>query len=239
MPVRARHLTVSDGRCTHRADRRGRADAARAAEGAARRGVARARDRRRGGERRGGAGARRAARPDIAFLDIRMPVRSGIDVARELGRQCARRVRHRVRRVRGRRVRRRRGRLRAEAGRRRSGSPRSSPALKARLATPPRDLTALLARLAARDGTRPPLKWIRASLGATMQMIAVDDVALLPGRGQVHQGRHRRRRSADQEADQGALRGARPRSVLADPSRHDRQPARDRARSSATGATSR
>ena len=40
-------------------------------------------------QRRRGAGARRASmRPDIAFLDIRMPVRSGLDVARELGGGC-------------------------------------------------------------------------------------------------------------------------------------------------------
>ena len=46
--------------------------------------------------------------------------------------------------------------------------------LKARLAEAPLDLTALLAKLAARDGG--PLKWIRASLGASMRMIAVDDI---------------------------------------------------------------
>jgi len=118
-------------------------------------------------------------RPDVAFLDIRMPVRSGIDVARELDGLThivfvtaydeyavaafdegavdyvlkpvtAERIAKVVARV------------------------------KARLAGPPEDLTALLARLAARDGVRegarPPLKWIRASLGPTMQMIAVDDV---------------------------------------------------------------
>src|SRR5438445_8163647 len=47
--------------------------------------------------------------------------------------------------------------------------------LKARLALPPLDLTALLTRLTEREAAAAPLKWIRASLGATMQMIAVDD----------------------------------------------------------------
>ncbi len=61
---------------------------------------------------------------DVAFLDIRMPVMSGLDVARAID--------------------------------------------------PPRDLAALIAKLASRDGGR--LKWIRASLGNAMRMIAVDDV---------------------------------------------------------------
>ena len=114
-------------------------------------------------------------KPDIIFLDIRMPVRSGIDVARSLGGRfhivfvtaydeyavaafdegaidyvlkpvTPERIAKVVSRV------------------------------KARLAHPPADLTALLARLAEREGASSPLKWIRASLGATMQMIAVDDV---------------------------------------------------------------
>ncbi len=62
--------------------------------------------------------------------------------------------------------------------------------LKARLAQAPLDLTALLARLAAREAAPAPLKWIRASLGASMQMIAGRRHPLLPGRGQVHEGRH-------------------------------------------------
>lgn len=48
--------------------------------------------------------------------------------------------------------------------------------LKARLATPPLDLTALLSKLASRDEAASPLRWIRASLGNVMQMIAVADV---------------------------------------------------------------
>jgi DNA-binding LytR/AlgR family response regulator len=48
--------------------------------------------------------------------------------------------------------------------------------VKARLATPPADLGALLRKLAAREEAGTPLKWIRASLGNVMQMIAVADV---------------------------------------------------------------
>jgi DNA-binding LytR/AlgR family response regulator len=114
------------------------------------------------------------ARPvDVAFLDIRMPVMSGLDVAREI------------------------------AGRAhvvfvtaydeyaiaafdegavdyllKPASPerieKVAARLKARLAEAPQDLAALIARLAARDGGH--LKWIRASLGNAMRMIAVDDV---------------------------------------------------------------
>ncbi len=112
-------------------------------------------------------------KPNIAFLDIRMPVRSGLDVARELDGSChivfvtaydeyaveafeegaidyvlKPPAPERIAKVVAR--------------------------LKARLAEAPLDLTALLTRLAAREGG--PLKWIRASLGASMRMIAVDDV---------------------------------------------------------------
>jgi DNA-binding LytR/AlgR family response regulator len=112
--------------------------------------------------------------PDVLFLDIRMPEKSGIDVARALAGRChtvfvtaydeyavsafeegaidyvlkpvsAERLAKVVERVRK------------------------------RLAAPPPDLTALVARLAALDsgGT---LKWIRASLGNSMKLIAIDDV---------------------------------------------------------------
>ena len=102
--------------------------------------------------------------------------------------------------------------------------------LKARLAAPPLDLTALLAQLArARRRARPAQVDPRVAR-RSMRMIAVDDVLYFQAEDKYTQGRHRRRRSADPEADQGALRRARPRGVLADPSRHDRQPARDRPR---------
>ena len=113
--------------------------------------------------------------PAVAFLDIRMPGRTGLEVAREIGDRChvvfvtaydeyamaafeegaidyvlkpptVERIAKVVTR------------------------------LKARLAQPPLDLGGLLARLAEREGVGAPLKWIRASLGSAMQMIAVDDV---------------------------------------------------------------
>ncbi len=112
--------------------------------------------------------------PDIVFLDIRMPVKSGLEVAHALAGRC-----HavfvtahdeyavaafdegaidyvlkpptpdRIAKVVGR--------------------------LKARLASAPLDMSALLARLAERDGGTP-LKWIRASLGAAMKLIPTEDV---------------------------------------------------------------
>jgi DNA-binding LytR/AlgR family response regulator len=114
-------------------------------------------------------------RPDIAFLDIRMPIFSGLEVARELAPRChvvfvtaydeyavaafdegaidyvlKPPMPEKIAKVVAR--------------------------LKSRLAQPPLDLTALLAKLAARDESAGPLKWIRASLGASMRMISVDDV---------------------------------------------------------------
>jgi len=114
-------------------------------------------------------------KPDIAFLDIRMPVLSGLDVARELAGRChvvfvtayddyaiaafdegavdyvlKPPMPERIAKVVSR--------------------------LKARIAQPPLDLTALLAKLATQEPAASPLKWIRASLGASMKLIAVDDV---------------------------------------------------------------
>jgi DNA-binding LytR/AlgR family response regulator len=114
-----------------------------------------------------------AHRPDIAFLDIRMPVLTGLDVARALGGRThvvfvtaydeyaiaafeEGAVDYVLKPVTAERL--------AKVVTR----------LKARLATPPMDLTAVVARLMERDAA--PLRWIRASLGATLQMIAVDDV---------------------------------------------------------------
>jgi DNA-binding LytR/AlgR family response regulator len=48
--------------------------------------------------------------------------------------------------------------------------------VRKRLAAPPPDLAQLLARLAARDGAGHDLKWIRATLGSSMKLIAIEDV---------------------------------------------------------------
>ncbi len=115
-----------------------------------------------------------ATRPDIAFLDIRMPVRSGLDVARALdGRTHVvfvtaydeyavsafeeGAVDYVLKPVTAERL------------------AKVIARLKSRVAHPPLDLAALLARLAAREPSGP-LRWIRASLGHAMQMIGVDDV---------------------------------------------------------------
>ena len=114
-------------------------------------------------------------RPDVAFLDIRMPVKSGLDVARELDGRChvvfvtaydeyaiaafdEGAVDYVLKPVAPERI--------AKVVAR----------VKARLAMPPADLTTLLRRLAERAEAGGPLKWIRASLGNVMQLIAVADV---------------------------------------------------------------
>ena len=116
-----------------------------------------------------------SARPDVAFLDIRMPVQSGLDVARAIGTRThvvfvtaydeyavaafeEGAVDYVLKPVTAERL--------AKVVTR----------LRTRLATPPLDLTALLARLSERETGGAPLKWIRASLGNVLQMIAVDDV---------------------------------------------------------------
>ena len=115
-----------------------------------------------------------AHQPDIVFLDIRMPVKSGIDVARALEGRCHAvfvtaydeyavtafdegAVDYVLKPVSPERI--------AKVVAR----------LKSRLASAPLDLSAVLARLAAREGGGF-LKWIRASLGATMKLIDVGDV---------------------------------------------------------------
>ncbi|HEV3240747.1 MAG TPA: LytTR family DNA-binding domain-containing protein [Casimicrobiaceae bacterium] len=116
----------------------------------------------------------RELEPDIAFLDIRMPVKSGLEVADELAGAChvvfvtaydeyavtafeqgavdyvlkpatAERIAKVVER------------------------------LKQRLERPPADLATVLAQLEARE-SGGPLKWIKASLGASMRLIPADEV---------------------------------------------------------------
>ncbi|MFO1310827.1 MAG: LytTR family DNA-binding domain-containing protein [Burkholderiales bacterium] len=111
--------------------------------------------------------------PGVMFLDIRMPEKSGLDVARVVGSRChvvfvtaydeyavaafdEGAVDYVLKPVTPERMQ------------------RVAARLKARIGSPPADLAALLARLAARDGGS--LKWIRASLGNAMKLIAVDDV---------------------------------------------------------------
>jgi DNA-binding LytR/AlgR family response regulator len=113
-------------------------------------------------------------RPDIVFLDIRMPVKTGIEVAHLLEGRCHAvfvtaydeyavtafeegAVDYVLKPVSPERI--------AKVVAR----------LKSRLASAPLDLSAVLAKLAAREGNGH-LKWIRASLGATMKLIAIDDV---------------------------------------------------------------
>ncbi|HET9340162.1 MAG TPA: LytTR family DNA-binding domain-containing protein [Casimicrobiaceae bacterium] len=113
-------------------------------------------------------------RPDVAFLDIRMPVLTGIDVARAIAGgphivfvtaydeyAIAAFEEGAVDYV-----------LKPPTPERIA---KVVARLKSRLGTPPADLKALLERLAARE-TGGTLKWIRASLGATLKLIAIDDV---------------------------------------------------------------
>ena len=168
-------------------------------------------------------------RPDIAFLDIRMPVLSGLDVARELGGTLPCRLRHRVRRLRGRGVRRRRRRLRAEAADARAHREGRRTAQGARRA-PPLDLTALLAKLAAQEPSSGPLKWIRASLGASMKMIAVDDVIYFRAEDKYTKVVTAEGEALIRKPIKELFEELDPESVLADPPQRHREPARDRAR---------
>ncbi|HZQ60306.1 MAG TPA: LytTR family DNA-binding domain-containing protein [Casimicrobiaceae bacterium] len=113
-------------------------------------------------------------RPDIAFLDIRMPVRNGLEVAREVAGRChvvfvtaydeyavSAFEQGAVDYV-----------LKPPTRERMDIVVKR---LKDRLSTAPLDLSALIARLAARDAA-PPLKWVRASLGNSMRMIDVNEI---------------------------------------------------------------
>jgi len=117
-----------------------------------------------------------AQRPRVAFLDIRMPGRSGLDVAAEIGGAChvvfitaydqyalkafeAGAADYLLKPVDGERL--------AVAVER----------IRKKLADPPADLSALVAEL--RASLRAPvagLKWIKAAVGKQVKLIAVDDV---------------------------------------------------------------
>ena len=115
-----------------------------------------------------------ALEPDVVFLDIRMPVRSGLDVARALAarshivfvtaydeyavaafEQGA--VDYVLKPVTAERM------------------EKVVARLKQRLDSPPHDLATVLRQLGDQHRSGP-LRWIKASLGATMHLIAVDDV---------------------------------------------------------------
>jgi DNA-binding LytR/AlgR family response regulator len=114
-------------------------------------------------------------RPDIAFLDIRMPVLTGIDVARAIagGPHIVFVTAYDEYAV-----------AAFEEGAVDYVLKPPTPEriakvvarLKARLGQPPADLHALLERLAARDAPGSTLRWIKASLGTALKLIAVDDV---------------------------------------------------------------
>jgi DNA-binding LytR/AlgR family response regulator len=112
--------------------------------------------------------------PDVMFLDIRMPEKSGLEVAHVLAGRChivfvtaydeyavAAFEEGAVDYV-----------LKPIAAERMA---KVVQRLRERVSTPPPDLSALLARLAGSESGRS-LKWIRASLGTTMKLIAIDDV---------------------------------------------------------------
>ena len=112
--------------------------------------------------------------PDIVFLDIRMPVRSGLEVATALADRChvvfvtaydeyavtafeQGAVDYVLKPVTPERI------------------VKVVDRLQQRLDAPPADLATIIKQLGERDAGGP-LRWIKASLGASMRLIAVDDV---------------------------------------------------------------
>lgn len=141
----------------------------------------------------------RTLRPDVAFLDIRMPVQSGLDAAREIvadthvvfvtayDEYAVRAfedgaVDYVLKPVAAERIAKVVARLRARLAPPRAAG--SDDAVKGGAAPPPAgttgptaaDLSALLARLGARDEPAGRLQWIRASQGTALTLIHVDDV---------------------------------------------------------------
>jgi DNA-binding LytR/AlgR family response regulator len=137
-------------------------------------------------EKRGSRGVASEFKPDVAFLDIRMPVKDGIAVAAAIGDEChivfvtaydeyavtafeQGAVDYLLKPVTAERI--------AKVVLR----------LQARVASPPLDLANAAAARRARHGRL--LRWIKASLGNSMRLIPVDEV-FTSRRGQVHQGGH-------------------------------------------------
>jgi len=113
-------------------------------------------------------------KPDVAFLDIRMPVKSGLEVAAAMDGEChvvfvtaydeyavtafeQGAVDYVLKPV-------TLGRVAKVVER-----------LRTRIGKPPANLASLLEELVARS-SREPLRWVKASLGASMRLIAVDDI---------------------------------------------------------------
>jgi DNA-binding LytR/AlgR family response regulator len=136
-----------------------------------------------------------AHRPDVAFLDIRMPVHSGLDVAREIAGSAhvvfvtaydeyAVRafedgaIDYVLKPVTAERLAKVAARVQARLAATPSGGANRPQAARDEPGAPavPPDLAALLARLAAREPAETRLRWIRASLGNALTLISVDDV---------------------------------------------------------------
>ena len=168
-------------------------------------------------------------RPDVAFLDIRMPPPSGLDVARRAGADTAvvlvtaydshaveaferAAVVYLLKPVLGSRLQETVGRLkRWLAGGNRSGAN-------------PRILESLIRRLA---DTPAYLHWLRVGQGERGRARYRRRRLLLPIRPQVHRGGDARPGAPGPHADHGAGSAPRPRAVLANPPRPHRQCRRD------------
>lgn len=117
----------------------------------------------------------RELRPEIAFLDIEMPLMNGLDAAREIGRQAhvvfvTAYDRYAIEAF-------ERGAvdyvLKPASAERLAETVRR---LQSRISTPPASMDALLEELARRVAAPERLQWLQASLGNTLKLINVDEV---------------------------------------------------------------